>query len=99
MDDLEIIKHPNSPWAGVDGIKDVNSIDEAIDCVIAACNGKGDFQGFDRIFGHIMVMFMDDEFECDIAGTIIVDFSLNAKVKAEGLAQVFRFFLHTVAGL
>ena len=42
---------------------------------------------------------MDDEVEVDIAGTIIIDFALHAKVKAEGLSHVFRFFLHMIDGV
>ena len=43
LDDMEIIKHPNSPWKYVDGIQEVNTTDEAIDKVIAKCKKDGDF--------------------------------------------------------
>jgi hypothetical protein len=66
--------------------------------VIEKCNNDGDFSQFDRIFTHIMTMFMDDYMMIDIAGTFILDFALKAQINGDGLAKAFNAFLHLVAG-
>jgi hypothetical protein len=98
VDDMEIIHMPNGPWSRVEGIDTCTTVDEAIDKVIEKCNVDGDFSQFDRIFTHIMTMYMDDYMMIDIAGTFILDFALKAQINGDGLAKAFSAFLHLIAG-
>lgn len=86
------------PWSRVEGIQECETVTEAIDKVIAKCHKDGDFPYFDRIFTHIMVMFMDDEAELEVAGTFVIDFALHGVLKGAGIASMFKAFLHIVAG-
>jgi len=43
-------------------------------------------------------MFMDDQAEVEIAGTLVADFALKGTMNGPGVAELFKAFLHLVAG-